>query len=339
MRSTLAAETDLLLRGAEARAFVQCACLEFTHHAGVHGAPLTDVIDQFTAPPVRERVKAAIAAARTDTSAWAGALTAARPLADAFLFNADRAGTLADLRPRRVPIGTVGAVQSETVTPSAQWAGEETSKTISAMSFDVVSLPGRKVQVQFVVTRELITLMTPGTLDLLQRAASSTLAAAVDTALWDPTSTSIAGTRPASLTAGLTPVTAGADLQSTIGAVLGAVSNGAPKRPVLLVSLATAIRGMALRDLADAGITVLVSPAAGPRVIGVDADGVLLGDGGVEIQMTNQVTLQMDSAPDSPPTAATVVASAWQRNWVVVRVERLINWTKRANAVAYATLT
>jgi hypothetical protein len=49
----------------------------------------------------------------------------------------------------------------------------------------------------------------------------------------------------------------------------------------------------------------------------------------VQIDVSREATLQMDSAPDSPPTASTVMYSLFQNNGVAIRAERYINWAKR----------
>ena len=67
------------------------------------------------------------------------------------------------------------------------------------------------------------------------------------------------------------------------------------------------------------------------------ADEVLLADDGqVTIDASREASLQMESAPDSPPTATTVLTSLWQHNMVAIKAERFINWRlRRNNAVAY----
>jgi hypothetical protein len=48
----------------------------------------------------------------------------------------------------------------------------------------------------------------------------------------------------------------------------------------------------------------------------------------------------MDSAPDNPALATTVMTSFWQNNLVGLRAERFINWKKaRAGCVQYTVAT
>ena len=60
-------------------------------------------------------------------------------------------------------------------------------------------------------------------------------------------------------------------------------------------------------------------------------------EGGVDIRR-GMPDVQLDTAPDSPPTASTVLVSTWQRGLVALKVECWINWAVRSGAVATLTL-
>jgi HK97 family phage major capsid protein len=79
------------------------------------------------------------------------------------------------------------------------------------------------------------------------------------------------------------------------------------------------------------------SPSEGWPIILLLANEVLLADdGAVTIDLSREASLQMETAPDSPPTASTVTVSLWQNNLVAVKAERFINWKlRRSTAVAY----
>jgi hypothetical protein len=79
------------------------------------------------------------------------------------------------------------------------------------------------------------------------------------------------------------------------------------------------------------------SPTDGDPIIVASTPDILLADDGqVAIDVSREATLQMDSAPDSPPVASTVMYSLFQNNGVAIRAERYINWAKRrSTAVAY----
>jgi len=85
------------------------------------------------------------------------------------------------------------------------------------------------------------------------------------------------------------------------------------------------------------GIPVIVSNNVGNRVILVHAPSILFADeGGVQIDVSREASIQMDSAPSNPSDATTVLVSLWQRNLVGLRAERMITWIRaRTAAVTY----
>jgi hypothetical protein len=132
-------------------------------------------------------------------------------------------------------------------------------------------------------------------------------------------------------------------LSGTIGEqtalVLNALSGGAPARPAIIVSLQTAMRQLAtVRDLEAIGVTVIINAAATTRIIGIDASGLLFVDAGLDLAISEQADVQMDSAPSEPDTASTVRVSLFQRDLVSIRAERTLNWKARADAVAWGTV-
>jgi hypothetical protein len=89
------------------------------------------------------------------------------------------------------------------------------------------------------------------------------------------------------------------------------------------------------------GITVVTSQSAGNNVVLVSPRCILYADdGGVTIDVSREASVQMDSAPDNPALATTVLTSLWQNNLVGLRAERFINWKKaRTGCVAYTVQT
>jgi hypothetical protein len=61
----------------------------------------------------------------------------------------------------------------------------------------------------------------------------------------------------------------------------------------------------------------------------VDAAGLVLGSGDLTLDTLTDASVQMDSAPDSPPTSSTNIVSLWQNNLVGVVAERY--WVARKN--------
>jgi HK97 family phage major capsid protein len=101
----------------------------------------------------------------------------------------------------------------------------------------------------------------------------------------------------------------------------------------------TEFPGMSMNGGTFVGIPVVTSegipatggvPANGYPIILVNASDILLADDGqVTLDASREASLQMDSAPDSPPTSATTMISLWQNNMIAIKAERYINWAKR----------
>ena len=63
------------------------------------------------------------------------------------------------------------------------------------------------------------------------------------------------------------------------------------------------------------------------RLVLLDETRLLVADdGGLRIELSTDARLQMNSTPDSPPTAATTYVNLFQSNYVAFKAERLINW-------------
>ena len=119
--------------------------------------------------------------------------------------------------------------------------------------------------------------------------------------------------------------------------MLAGISGGTPTKPVLILSLQSALRLTALRDLAAVGVRTIVTPAAGPRLIAIDGAGVAFVDDGGDLRI-GEPDVEMSDTPTATSVAATVMVSSFQRNVKVVRAERWTSWARRADACAYLVL-
>ena len=84
-------------------------------------------------------------------------------------------------------------------------------------------------------------------------------------------------------------------------------------------------------------VPVLVSGASAVsgKIIVVDASGLAGSSMAIELQQLRQATIQMDDAPDSPPTASTVQISLFQQNLLALAAQRYFGLSKlRSNAVS-----
>jgi HK97 family phage major capsid protein len=195
------------------------------------------------------------------------------------------------------------------------------------------------------------------------------LAAAIiqfmDAQFVDP-SKAATGISPASITNGVTPITPSgtnaAALRSDVARLMQTflTANMSLASAVWIMTQGTAMRiglmnntlgqpefaGINVNGGTFAGIPVVAtenmpsttgSPSEGYPIILAKANEILLADDGqVTIDASREASLQMESTPDSPSTASTVLTSLWQNNMIAIKAERFINWTKRrSNAVQY----
>jgi hypothetical protein len=84
------------------------------------------------------------------------------------------------------------------------------------------------------------------------------------------------------------------------------------------------------------GLSVIASNTAGTNIVLVQPRYVLYADtGNVEIDVSTEASVMLDTAPVAGTTALT---SLWQQNLIGIRAERFINW-KRADDDAVALVT
>lgn len=319
---------------------------------------------------IQNVVKAAVAGATTSDASWAGNLVG------------DETSVFADfvdyLRPmtilgkfgqgnvpglRNVPFRT--PLIGQTSGGSGYWVGEGKGKPLTKVDFSRTTLEELKVANIAVLSEEVIMRSSPQADVLIRNALAEALQERLDIDFIDPAKAAVADVSPASITNGLTAITASgtgtaddvrADLRALYQAFISA--NNTPSSGVFIMNGTTAL---ALSLMTNAlgqpefptvtmtggslnGLPVIVSEhvpsdSTGSLVLLVNAGDIYLGDeGGVMIDVSREASLQMDDSPtqdSGTPTASTLV-SLWQTNSVGIRAERFINWKKRRDsAVAY----
>lgn len=256
--------------------------------------------------------------------------------------------------PFRVPLIT------ETSESDAQWVGEGKAKPLTRMTAGRTELNPLKIATIAVQTMELIRDSSPSSDVLIRNSLAKAIAKRSDLSFIDPTNAPAAGVRPGSILNGVTATTnstaTGADgVREDVQALIGAfVSANNPLQSGVWVMGATyALRlMMMLNPLGQRefpGITmqggtffelpVIVSNYLGDYVALVNAEDIWFADeGGVDIAMSTEASLEMDSAPvhnSDTPTPAQLV-SMFQTNSAAFRAERTVNWARRrASAVAW----
>lgn len=261
---------------------------------------------------------------------------------------------------RRVPfnvplIGQTGAGEG-------YWVGEGAAKPLTNFDYSRNKLDIFKVANIAVVTEELLRDSSPSAETMLRDQLAAALAARLDQDFINPAKAA-AATSPASITNGVTAVASAgataddirADIQALFGSFLAA--NNAPTNGVWIISSGTALRlsmmvnplgqaefgGMTMRGGTVAGLPAIVSDyvPAGLVVLANASDIYLADDGGVQVDMSREASLEMANNPthNSTTPTGTSLVSLWQTNSVGFRAERFINWAKRRPSAAAVITT
>lgn len=309
-------------------------------------------------------LKAAVAAGSTSNTTWVGNLVG------------DESSVYADfiefLRPQTI-IGKFGAngvpglrrvpfrvaLVGQTSGGDGYWVGEGSAKPLTKFDFSRTTLDPLKVANIAVLTMEAIRDSSPSADVIVRDQLVEALRSRLDIDFVDPSNSGSTDVKPASILNGGSAIASTGTSEDAVRVDMRALfqkfidADNPPTSGVVLMSstnaLALSLMVNALGQAAFPGITmtggrffglpVIVSDHIGSVVAIVNASDIYLGDeGGFTVDMSDQASLQMDSAPDEPTAATTVLVSLWQRNMVGFRAERTINWKRRrTSAVAYLT--
>ncbi len=349
----------------------KCLALGHLEHRDAIGIAksLYEGQDSIIAATQRLVTKAAIAAATTSDATWAGPLVGDETSVFADFVEylrpqtiLGRFGTNGIPSLRRVPFRV--PLIGQTSGGDGYWVGEGQAKPLTKFDFERKTLEPLKVANIAVATMEVIRDSSPAADGIIRDQLAAALRERLDIDFIDPAKAAVAGVSPASILNGVAGIPSSGntadDVRADIRAMFNAfiAANNAPTSGVWLMPATTALAlslmqnplgqaefpGISMTGGELFGLPVIVSEyiptsSAGAVVALVNASDIYLGDeGGVDLSMSTEASLQMDNAPDNPTTASTVLVSLWQRNLVGFRAERAINWARRrASAVAYLT--
>lgn len=309
-------------------------------------------------------LKAAVAAGTTSNTTWVGNLVGdetsvyadfieyLRPQTILGKFGANGVPGL-----RRVPFRV--ALVGQTSGGDGYWVGEGDAKPLTKFDFSRTTLDPLKVANIAVLTMEAIRDSSPSAEVIVRDQLVEALRSRLDVDFIDPNNSGTPNIKPASiLNGGSAIVSTGTDEDSvrldmralfqkfidadnppTSGVIVMSSTNALALSLMVNALGQTAFPGISMTGGTFFGLPVIVSEHVGSVVAIVNASDIYLGDdGGFTVDMSDQASLQMDSAPDNPSTASTIMVSLWQRNMVGFRAERTINWSRRrSSAVAYLT--
>jgi HK97 family phage major capsid protein len=306
-------------------------------------------------PEVETVLRSAVNYGSTTDSDFAEPLVEYQTMANEFidlLRPATILGKLTGLR--RVPfnIRVAGKTSSSTV----GWVGQGSPKPVSEVHFNETTLGFAKAAGIVVISQELARFSSPSAEALIRQDLVDTMAEFMDAQFISPSVAAVANVSPASITNGLTPVSS---TGSTLAQITADVSSAfqkfinadlAPTKGVWIMKPVTAL-GLALKRTSQDvfafpdinlnggtwfGLPVIVSDAVpgsasgGTIIVLLDQSEVFYADDGqVRLDVSEQASLQMDSAPSA---GAQSLVSLWQNNLIGIRAERFMNWARRRDA-------
>jgi HK97 family phage major capsid protein len=260
---------------------------------------------------------------------------------------------------RHVPFNV--SMPAQTAGGTYKWVGQGKWKPVTNAQYASVTLSFAKASGIIVLTEELVRMSTPSAEAAVRDELVKGAQAFLDVQLVDATVAAVANVNPASLTNGVTGTAAGgttpAFARSDIAARIAAFAalTYPVNELVILMSESQAFNlGLALNAVGSPlfpgltaaggsiiGVPVITSQAVGAQVIIAHTPSILMADeNGVEIDISREASLNLDSAPTDPADATAVMTSLWQANLVALRVERYITWGKaRSTAVDRITGT
>lgn len=312
-------------------------------------------------PEVVLALKAAVNPGTTTEPSWAAPLAVAQPMKDEFL-ELLRPATIIGKIPglRRVPFNISMPVQTGGGT--YRWVGEGAPKPVGNLQFASATLLLAKAAGIIVISQELAKVSSPSAEGAVRNDMIKGMAQYLDQQFIDPTVAAVANVSPASITnaavsigsAGTSAANAETDFKGLVSSMITG-NQGSVGTAVLIMSevhafvlsLARTTNGERmfpnLGPLGGSigGIPVITSQAAGTTVALVVPSEILFADdGGVDIDVSREASVEMDTAPTSPVAAGSVLVSLWQMNLIGLKAERFINWKRaRLNGVRYTTAT
>lgn len=305
-------------------------------------------------------MKAAVASGTTTSPTWAGNLVDYQSISGEFIdylrprtiVGQFGAGNIPPLR--RVPFNV--RIPGKAVAGTAQWVGESYRKPATSSGYETMELGFSKIAGFSVITEELERFADPSIQEMVRNDLAEAVIERADIDFIDPDKAVGTGASqsPASITNGLTPIAATGDPDADINALWAVADQGnLPAGSAVYITNTATARVLASRknplgnkEYPDLGVTggfidgvpVIVSNyvPTGVFVLAFASEIYLADDGVVNIDISREATLFLDSeAATKEPTAAQLV-SMFQTNQLAIRAERYIHWKKRRpQAAAY----
>ena len=234
------------------------------------------------------------------------------------------------------------SIDRASVDVTASFVAEGAGVPLATFSAEYVRMQAHKIATLVLVTREIERLTENQRISLVERRISRKVRRGIETAFLS-TSAATAST-PGGILAGVSSVGDGSPdtLSGLVEELYASVSNGDSEQPFFVVSgrgalfLASINEGQTFPHVRVdgtghiAGVRVLVSPAAGNKLVLLDASKIAKWTGGLETLMSREAGIQMVDAGSVTQNSATAtpsnVTSLFQSNSLGVLVIRRTSW-------------
>lgn len=303
-------------------------------------------------PKLVEHIRAAVAGGGTGSGEWGAELAQsdARFSGDFIEFLYSK--TVFDSLPLRSVPARVH-IKGQDGAATGYWVGESKAISVSKPDFSTVELTPLKVAAMAVCSKELLRDSSPAAEMLIRDSIVEASAQRVDTTFLSTTAAS-SGVSPAGLLNGLSALApSGTDaaairadyqwlVQPFISAknASGLVHVMTPSMAMAISMLVNALGQTEFPDIMENGGTLFKRPVyTGDNVTPGDwlvlkpSDIWKIGDGGVQVSMSDQATIEQNDAPqgagDTPTAASATLMSLWQTEQIGFKVVRSINYAKR----------
>ncbi len=305
-----------------------------------------------THPNLVNVIKAGVAGGGTGSGEWGAELADSNTRFTGDFIEFLYAMTVFD----RLPLRSVPArvhIKGQDGAATGYWTGESKGIAVSKPDFSDVELTPLKVGAIAVCSKELIADSSPSAEMWIRDSIAQASGQRVDTTFLSTTAAS-AGVSPAGILNGLSAYSPSGTDAAAVRADLMTLYTGflTAKNASGLVQVMTPSMAKALSLLVNSlgqvefpGLNADGGTLLGDKVFTGDnvtpGDWILLkpsdiwkiGDGGIEVSMSDSATIEQDSAPagagDTPVAASATLMSLWQTEQVGFKVVRRINYAKR----------
>lgn len=333
----VSSSTEVATRGAEFVLLARCLArakgdlLQAARFAEARGASNVSAILE----------KAAVSPGTISSPSFAGELSPYGAIAAAFASSLRHSGAFDAMLPAMLPVPLRARVIVVSSGATGATVGETSIKPVSKLSLNGNQLNALKSVAVVCVSDEVLRLSGPEGGALLAGELRSAVAAATDAQF---VAILINGITPVTQT-GTTPAAVATDIGTALatmtlgaGSRIFALTSGsfAAQLSVMMLAGGPAFPQMTPNGGAIGALSLVATDAVpGTHIVLADASQIAAASETITLDSSTEALIQLDTAPDSPPTGNTNLVSLWQQNMAGLRAERYFGAERlRTTAVA-----